>query len=237
MHLTKQQKKVQGLVSRPILAVLMAVVLGGSGCVATSAPPPGRRVPQQGSLSRSSRGVDSWEEDRLRRAVAPLIRSMNEPCRLSEVRVDIVHQSEINAANGGSCHFYVTTALLRQANDEQLLGVMAHEIAHQDLGHLARAQVLGTGLNIGALLLEQLFPGSGALTPLAGTLIARGYGRSEEYAADRHAVEILRRAGYSKEVMVGTLNWIRRTSGDKGGGFFSTHPALDDRIAELSRLR
>ena len=138
---------------------------------------------------------------------------------------------------GGSCQFYVTTSLLRRANDEQLLGVMAHEIAHQDLGHLARAQVLDAGLNIGAALLEQLFPGSGALTPIAGSLIARGYGRSEEYAADRHAVELLRRAGYSKEIMVSTLNWIQRTSGENGGGIFSTHPALEDRIAELTRLR
>jgi Zn-dependent protease with chaperone function len=36
--------------------------------------------------------------------------------------------------------------------------------------------------------------------------------------------------------MESTLDWIRRTSGDNGGGFFSTHPPLDDRIAELKTL-
>ncbi len=149
----------------------------------------------------------------------------------------IIDDMEINAANAGGCQFYVTAGLLRRASDRQLLGVLAHEIAHQDLGHVARAQVLGAGLNLGAVVLEQLFPASGALTPIAGTLIARGYGRSEEYAADRHAVEILRRAGHSKDVMVDTLNWLRRVSGGRGGGFFSTHPAIDERIAELRRLR
>ncbi len=51
------------------------------------------------------------------------------------------------------------------------------------------------------------------------------------------AVDILRRAGYPKEVMVDSLAWIRRISGDKGGGFLSTHPGLDDRIATIQRLR
>jgi len=88
-----------------------------------------------------------------------------------------------------------------KANDEDLRGVLAHEIAHDDLGHVARAQTLGIGLNIGVILLEQLFPGSSAVTPIAGALIANSYSRSEELAADRHGVEILRRASYSKKVM------------------------------------
>jgi predicted Zn-dependent protease len=111
--------------------------------------------------------------------------------------------------------------------------VLAHEIAHDDLGHVARAQVLGAGLNIGVLLLEQLIPGSGAVTPIAGTLIARGYSRSEEYAADRHAVTILERAGYSKDSLVNALSWIKRVSGSGEGGLLSTHPATDDRIEAL----
>ena len=45
---------------------------------------------------------------------------------------------------------------LNQASDEQLRGVLAHEIAHEDLGHPAQAQVVGAGVNIGVALLEQL---------------------------------------------------------------------------------
>jgi predicted Zn-dependent protease len=162
---------------------------------------------------------------------------MDHPCRSDEARVGIINQSEINAANAGNCEFYVTMGLLRRASDDQLRGVLAHEVAHQDLGHVAKAQVVGAGISIGAALLEQLVPGSSAIAPLAGTLIARGYGRSEEYAADKHGVEILRRAGYAKETMLDALTWIRRVSGDSGGGFLSTHPALDERIAAIQRFR
>jgi Zn-dependent protease with chaperone function len=208
-----------------------------SACVSVG-PPPSRRAPEEGYSRAPSRRVDPRDAERLRSVMIPLLRAMDRPCRAEQVRVGIADQGEINAANAGNCEFLVTTGLLRRANDDQLRGVLAHELAHQDLGHVAKAQVVGAGLNIMAASLQQLFPASGLLVPVAGELIARGYGRSEEYAADRHAVDILRRAGYSKETLIESLTWIRRASGGSGGGgFLSTHPALDDRIETLRRLR
>ena len=221
----------------PVGALLLAVIQL-SGCFG-AAPYPAPRAPRAdanyGNTRRGAAG-ESWEAQRLRRIIMPLVRAMDRPCPMNEMRVGLIRENEINAANAGGCQFYVTTALVQGASDDQLRGVLAHEIAHEDLGHVAKAQVLGAGLNAGVALLEQLLPGSSALTPLAGTLIARSYGRSEEYAADRHAIEILQRAGYRKEIMIDTLDWIRRAGGDRGGGFLSTHPALDERIAELRRF-
>jgi metalloprotease len=184
-----------------------------------------------------SRRSEYRTTERLRSVMLPLIRAMDHPCPAEEVRISVVDQPEINAGNAGGCQFLVTAGLLQRANDDQLRGVLAHEIAHQDLGHAARAQVLSTGLSVGAALLARFFPGSGALTPIAGTLIARGYGRTEEYAADRHGVDILRRAGYPAEIMVDTLGWLRGVSGGAGGGLLSTHPAIDERIVALRKLR
>jgi predicted Zn-dependent protease len=163
---------------------------------------------------------------------------MDRPCQSDELRVQIMNEPTINAANAGGCQFFVTSGLLQQSNDDHLLGVMAHEIAHQDLGHAVKAQMLGAGLNIGAALLEQIIPGAGAIAPLAGTLIARGHSRTEEYAADRHAIVLLHRIGYPPDVMIDTLSWIQRSSGDQhAGSFLSTHPALNDRISALKKLR
>ena len=223
----------------PLAAAILSV-LTLSACIAVG-PAPRRRAPQEYSPPPdpyySYRGNDSNDADRLRRIMVPLMQAMDRPCRLDQARVGIVNQNEINAANAGNCEFYVTTGLLRRADDDQLRGVLAHELAHQDLGHVAKAQVLGAGLNILAAGLQQLFPAAGAVAPIAGELVARGYGRTEEFAADRHGVDILRRAGYSKDTMLDSLTWIRRVSGDSGGGFLATHPALDDRIATIQRLR
>jgi predicted Zn-dependent protease len=39
---------------------------------------------------------------------------------------------------------------------------------------------------------------------------ANGYSRGEESAADRHAVDILNRAGYSKVDLINILKWFER---------------------------
>jgi putative metalloprotease len=170
--------------------------------------------------------------------MTPLLKAMDNPKNPKQVYIGIMDDADINAANAGGAQFYVTRGLLQKANDQQLRGIMAHEIAHEDLGHVAKLQTLGLGLNLGVILLEELFPGSSAVTPIAGSLIARGYSRGEESAADGHAVNILTRAGYSKTDLINALEWVAREShGGGGGGFLSTHPATADRIEALKRLR
>ena len=210
-----------------------------SGCVVADGAAP--RADSRNDDRRqpaNTRQIDSRQAERFYRIMTPLLKNMDRPKSPKDVRIGIIDEADINAANAGGGEFYVTTGLLEKANDEQLRGIMAHEIAHDDLGHVAKAQGLGVGLNLGVILLEQLIPGSSAVTPIAGSLIARGYSRNEEYAADRHGVEILRRAGYSKDVLINALNWVTRSSGGGGGGgFLSTHPATEDRIAQLEKLR
>lgn len=174
---------------------------------------------------------------RLRDLMLPLLRVTNHRISLDDVRVSIVDDPAVNAASAGDGRYYVTTGLLNQATDDQLRGVLAHEIAHEDLGHPARAQVVGAGVDIGVALLEQLFPGSSAVTPMAGTLITNSYTRPLEIEADRHAVTLLRRAGYPKETMLDTLVWLARRNGDTGGGLLSTHPATSERIQALRSMR
>jgi predicted Zn-dependent protease len=64
-------------------------------------------------------------------------------------------------------------------------------------------------------------------------LVFRGYTRNEEFAADRHGVELLERAGYSRNDMIEGLTWLVQVSGDSGGGFFATHPGTVERISAL----
>jgi len=168
--------------------------------------------------------------------MVPLVQAMDHRRPVSQVRVGVLDDPSINAANAGGGAFYVTRGLLERANDDQLLGVLAHEVAHDDLGHVAKIQGLGAGVNLGIILLDQIVPGSSVITPVAGELIVRGYSRREEYEADRHGVELLRRVGRSKDVMISTLTWLLQTEGPSGGGFLATHPATGDRIQALREL-
>jgi putative metalloprotease len=216
----------------------LVVMLLAAGCAMQSAGPTQRQPappPTAGNPQPSSKKVDPAVAERLKTVMLPLVAKMNHPLPIQQVKIGIMDDPHINAASAGNGEFYVTTGLLEKSNDDQLRGVLAHELAHDDLGHVAKAQRLGAGLQLGVILLDQIVPGSGAITPIAGTLIANKYSQKEEYEADRHGAEILQRAGYSKEVMVRTLQWLTDTEGNSGGGFFATHPATGDRIEALKK--
>ena len=224
--------------TRAAIVALVAGSLAAVACATPMASPP--TAQRQTTAERTAatpasaaRPIDPRHAERLQRVMVPLIRAMDSKRPLSSVKVGIMDDPRINAANAGDGEFFVTRGLLEKANDEQLRAVLAHEVAHDDLNHVAKAQRLGAGLSIGAVLLDQIIPGSGALTPIAGQLISRGYSRREEYQADAHGAELLRRVGSSKQSMIDTLSWLMKVEGSSPGGFFSTHPATGERIEAL----
>jgi predicted Zn-dependent protease len=218
--------------SAALLLFLLAAGCAGLG----SAPPSEPKAPATGKAQPAPRALDPQQAERIKRIMAPLVAVVDHPHPLSQVRVRIMDDPTVNAASAGGGEFYVTTGLLQKANDDQLRGVLAHELAHDDLGHVAKAQALGAGVGIGTIVLDQIFPGSGRITPIAGALITRGYSRQEEYEADRHGVDILTRAGYSNNLMINTLTWLMQTQGASSGGFLSTHPGTQERIDALKKL-
>ncbi|MCM2265272.1 MAG: M48 family metallopeptidase [Desulfuromonadales bacterium] len=212
-----------------LVAVTGCLELAGSHADSASAPRP--------TGTATGGKVDAAQVERLERLMLPLLRVMDRPISSNQVQIEVVDEPQINAGSAGSGQFIVTTGLLRQANDVHLEAILAHEIAHDDLGHVAKAQALGAGLSIATVLLDQFFPGSGQLAPIAGNLAIRAYGRNEEYAADMHGVVLLRRIhANGKERMVDTMTWLQQTAGNSGGGFFATHPATDDRIDRIRKI-
>ena len=201
---------------------LVSCVCGGLRSATASAPP---RSPPQEARTPNVKPLDPNQAARLQRIMVPLLRAGDQTRSLKQIRLGVVEDQNINAANAGGGSSTSQRGCFRRQMTGSWRGILAHEIAHDDLGHVAKAQVLGTGLNLGIILLEQIIPGSSAITPIAGTLVARAYSRSEELEADQHAVEILQRAGYSKEVMIDALAWVMQSSPANGGGFLSTHPA------------
>jgi predicted Zn-dependent protease len=226
-------------VRREASSLIVAVLLAASTSCAgptTSTPPPSSGDAGRTPATTTTTRVDTAQAARLQRIMVPLIRVMDHPMPLDQVKVGIMDDPQVNAANAGGNQFFVTIGLLQKASDDRLRAVMAHELSHQDLNHVAKAEVLGAGLGIGAAILDQIFPGTGTITPLAGQLVISKYGRGEEYEADTHGVVLLPRAGYPKQMMIDTLTWLMQTSGSESGGFLATHPGTADRIAALQKL-
>lgn len=219
----------------PALGLAMSACAGLDPSATTAQ---GGAPEEYGQAVDNAAPLSTEDARRLDRIMEPLVANMDHPIPMDQVHVTVMDQSAINAANGGGGDFYVSQGLLRKADEDHLRAIMAHEIAHADLGHVNKIQSVASGVNLGAAILGEVFPSAGQLAPVAGNLIVSSYGRTEESAADRHAVQIMRRAGYDgKELMIGALTWLRDTEGGSSGGFFATHPSTDDRIADLRDMR
>jgi predicted Zn-dependent protease len=154
-------------------------------------------------------------------------------------RFRVIERSEVNAFALPGGFIYVTSGLLRSVrSDDELAGVLAHEITHVTLRHgtnqaskaaLAQMplQLLGgvMGRGVGSML-TQLGIGFGL-----NTLLLR-YGRSAETQADVGAVQLMRRAGYNPH---GMANFLRTLKGGRGNDFFSDHPSPSNRVERVER--
>jgi predicted Zn-dependent protease len=164
-----------------------------------------------------------------------------------QFRFKVVDDDEINAFAGPAGYVYVHTAILKKArNVSEVAGVVAHEIGHVVMRHVAqnynRAQNANRLKEAGVVATTLLMP-AGAVANLAnlgGGLAAMAYvnsfGREAEREADAFAVETLPKAGYDPEGLVTFFQTIQREYGNSDLSFLESHPAPSDRIEAASKL-
>ncbi|CDM64450.1 M48 family metallopeptidase [Pyrinomonas methylaliphatogenes] len=152
-------------------------------------------------------------------------------------RFRVIDRSDVNAFALPGGYVYVTSGMLRAVrNDDELAGVLAHEITHVTLRHgtnqASKALIAQMPLEV---LSGQLGGGLGANLARLGigfglnSLFLR-YSREAETQADVGAVQLMRRAGYNP---YGLASFMRRMRG--GGGFFSDHPSPTNRVERIER--
>jgi predicted Zn-dependent protease len=161
----------------------------------------------------------------------------------------VLDSDEINAFATPSGLIFVSRGLLRCCQSEDAVAaVLAHEVGHIERRHgmdaIQKARVteaLATIATEGAKTLGSAEVAKltetfgGAITDITNTLINKGYARSSEYEADQAAVKILRRVGYDPRGLAEMLMVMKRSLKPGGVDFVKTHPAPDDRIAELRK--
>jgi Zn-dependent protease with chaperone function len=118
---------------------------------------------------------------------------------------------------------------------------VAHEVAHEVLGHVGTRRKLSLSLTASFGVLGLFAPGAGLLDFVVNPLVVRSYGRYQEMQADQKAVEILRAMGYRapRRALATALETLAaHTPKEREGleGLLATHPALDDRLAALEPL-
>jgi Zn-dependent protease with chaperone function len=115
---------------------------------------------------------------------------------------------------------------------------VAHEVAHDLLGHRGQRRSLSLGLSAGFMVLDLLVPGTGLQDLLVSPLVVRAYTRDQEMAADRKAVELLHALGYGtpRRTLAAALGSAAAVNGPSRVAWLDPEPGLEDRLAALEPL-
>jgi predicted Zn-dependent protease len=168
-------------------------------------------------------------------------------CRLAgehcpDVRVYLVHTPYFNASMAPNGMLQVWTGLLlRVDNEAQLAAVLGHEIGHY-LGRHTLQQLRDAEARSGFAQFLGAFGLVGAIGQLGIVASMFAYTREHERQADRIGALLMRRAGYdvaeAAKIWGNLLLELNAEGGDPAvnSPLFATHPAAEDRQADLARL-
>jgi hypothetical protein len=151
---------------------------------------------------------------------------------------EVVRDDAINAYADGKL-VYVTTGMLRFANDEELQIVLGHEIAHNAERHIeAKQKNAGWGALLGAIadvaLATQGVNTQGAYSEQFAQLAGMSFSQDFEREADYVGSYILARANLSTERA--PLFWRRMAAESPGSiKFASSHPTSTERFVRLGQ--
>lgn len=135
---------------------------------------------------------------------------------------------------------HVTTGLMKILNHEdEIAGVLGHEIGHVKLGHYNK----GVGRNIGWAILGGLLGRAaggglaGSAAQMAGNvainLAESGFSREQEVEADDYGTELLVRAGYHSDGLYRAMKAFKDNNIITQPDGFNSHPPTDRRLIHL----
>ena len=165
-------------------------------------------------------------------------------------RFYVINEDVYNAFATPGGHIFVYTGLLdAMEEEEELAGILGHEIAHVYCRHISqrieRSKKLGVATLAGiaaGILLGVGGAGEAASAVTMGSMAAGqsaelAYSRENEMQADQFGVKFTTAAGYSASGLLKILKKIRSKTwfgSDQIPKYLMTHPAVEDRIAFVS---
>ena len=168
-----------------------------------------------------------------------------------EYTFTLLDSPQVNAFALPGGYIYITRGIMAYMNnEEQLAGVLGHELGHVTARHGVRqhgAQTAASVIGVLATMATGSQQVAQASSQLGGALVS-GYGRQHELEADRLGAEYLARTGYDPDKMLGVVGILKdqeefelQRARDEGReprvyhGVYASHPENDDRLQEVIR--
>ena len=149
----------------------------------------------------------------------------------------IIDTNDINAFSLPGGFTYVNFGLLNYVNsDDELAGVLGHEMGHTERRHQttlqAKAQVLNLILGVASIFNPFIY----RFGNLIGGAALEKMSRVDELQADQYGLLLMSRAGYDPNAMVSFQYRLGKEFGDSANGiekYFESHPESGARVSHL----
>ncbi len=133
---------------------------------------------------------------------------------------------------------HVTAGIMRILNSEdEIAGVLGHEIGHVRLGHYNKGVGRAVGWAIAGALLGRIGGVAGAAAQTAGqvgmNLAESGFSRGQEVEADDYGTELLKRAGYDPYGLYKAMKAFADNKLVTQPNGFNSHPPTARRLKHL----
>jgi predicted Zn-dependent protease len=160
-------------------------------------------------------------------------------------RFYVIDNAVYNAfATPGGYVFVHSGLISAMTSEEELAGILSHEIAHVYCRHISERIEKSKTLSLATLagITAGLFLGSSALaigSAAAGQAAGLAYSRQDERQADEIGVQYLAAAGYSAEGLLAVLKKINEKhwfTEQEVPTYLTTHPGTEDRIVYIDTL-
>jgi hypothetical protein len=157
---------------------------------------------------------------------------------------EVVNQKEINAFALPGGPMFLNRGMIEAAKNEgEVVGVMAHEIAHVALRHGTAQATKAQGFQAGAIagqIIGAIVGGTAGSVIATGSQLTLGtyflkYSREYEREADLLGAQIMARAGYDPRRMADMFRTIEKQSRGSGPEWLSSHPNPSNRYEAIQR--
>jgi predicted Zn-dependent protease len=227
--------------------LVAALAVLGSGC-ATISPSEERKLGEE-AAEEVERTVGLVSAPKLVGYVRQVAGRLAQAAKRPDVswQFNVTDDIEPNAFALPGGYVYVTRGLLALLNSEdELAGVLGHEMAHVLERHAARRAGAATPFallfGVPAGILGAVSPVLGGIVggtgELASGMVLASYSRDQERDADQRGIALAARAGWDPGALATFLHTLEREEALAGHdpsrpGFFATHPATPERVEKV----
>jgi Zn-dependent protease with chaperone function len=192
-------------------------------------------------LKKSGRILnDTNDVAQLAALAAPLIQVL--PTERRDLKFYIIDETQPNAFALPGGHVVVTEGFLKLTDKpEEVLGVLAHELAHQTKRHAIRKLIAASGpLVIFGVFLHSSSGAGNILAMGSGVMVFEGFSQGYENEADATGWKYMVAANIDPRGMIHVLQKLDASEGKPGRHevtpeAFQSHPATQKRIAILQK--